>query len=112
VYITLGTLLDIWTIVAWVFFPPETTWGKFWLVGFCVTGLALLIIGLLLGQIGRAAREAELPPGEVTPAVTQVEQQAAANPPVVATENTPKQPPLTAPPPPETLAHGPPLPRP
>jgi len=83
VYITLGTLMDIWTIVAMVYYPPETAWGKFLSVGFLVTGLALLVIGLLLGPIGRAARHAELPPTEVTPAVTQTEMNAAEHPPAV-----------------------------
>ena len=91
VYITVGTLIDIWTIVAWRYYPPETAWDHFWLVGFMVTGFALLIIGLLLGPIGRAARHAELPPGEVTPAVSQAEQTAAANPPVVIPPTTPIQ---------------------
>ena len=83
IYITVGTLIDIWTIVSLFFYPPSTDWGKFLVVGFLVTGLALLVIGLLLGPIGRAARHAELPPTEVTPAVAQTEQTAAANPPPV-----------------------------
>ena len=66
VYITVGTLTDIWTIVTMIFYPPETPAGKFWLVGFLVTGLALFVIGIFLGHIGRAARRAELPPPEVT----------------------------------------------
>jgi len=68
VYITLGTLIDIWTIVWLVFNAPETQMGYFWTVGFLFTGLALLVIGLFLGQIGRAARHAELPPNEVVAA--------------------------------------------
>lgn len=83
VYITVGTLIDVWTVVALWYYPPQTNWGYFWTVGFLVTGLALLLIGLLLGPIGRAARHAELPPTEVTPAVEQAEQTAAANPPPV-----------------------------
>jgi hypothetical protein len=85
IYITLGTLIDIWTIVSVVFYRPSTDWGLFLVIGFLVTGLALLIIGLLLGPIGRAARHAELPPAEVTPAVVQAEQTAAAHPPVLQT---------------------------
>ena len=83
IYITLGTLLDIWTIASLVFYPPETNWNKFLVVGFLVTGIALLAIGLFLGPIGRAARHAELPPTEVTNAVAHAEQIAAAHPPVV-----------------------------
>jgi hypothetical protein len=81
IYITVGTLLDIWTITSLVYYPPETNWGKFLVVGFLVTGIALLVIGLLLGPIGRAARRAELPPTEVTAAVA--EPTADANPPPV-----------------------------
>ena len=100
VYITVGTLIDVWTIVALVYYPPETNWGYFWTVGFLVTGLAILIIGLMLGPIGRAARDAELPPTEVTPAVSSAEQTAAANPPPVAPANPPA--------PVDTMAHPPP----
>ena len=88
VYITLGTIIDIWTIVAMVYYPPETSWDKFWIVGFMVTGFALLVIGLLLGPIGRAARHAELPPSEVTSAVSSAEQIAAGNPPPVVVPGT------------------------
>jgi hypothetical protein len=83
IYITLGTLIDIWTVVSLLYYPPESDWNKFLVVGFLVSGLALLVIGLFLGPIGRAARHAELPPTEVTNAVAQAEQIAAANPPVV-----------------------------
>jgi hypothetical protein len=83
VYITVGTLIDIWTLVGLWFYPPQTNWGYFWAVGFLVTGLALLLIGLFLGPIGRAARHAELPPAEVTASVTKAEQTAAAHPPPV-----------------------------
>ncbi len=88
IYITVGTLIDIWTIVSLVFYRPTSDWGLFLVVGFLVTGLALLTIGLLLGPIGRAARHAELPPTEVTPAVVQAEQTAAANPPAVIPANS------------------------
>jgi hypothetical protein len=84
-YITVGTLIDIWTIVAWFYYPPESPWGRFLVIGFMVTGFALLMIGVFLGHIGRAARNAELPPEELTPAVAQTAKTAAAHPqPVVA----------------------------
>jgi hypothetical protein len=82
-YITIGTLIDIWTIVAMVYYPPETRGGHFFIVGSLVTGIALLVIGVLLGPIGRAARHAEMPPSEVTQAVTEATTTAAANPPPV-----------------------------
>lgn len=87
IYITVGTLIVIWTLVALVFNPPESNTGTFWVVGFLVTGLALLVIGLLLGPIGRAARNAELPPPEVTAAALQAEQNAAARAPMLAPVN-------------------------
>ena len=83
VYITVGTLIDIWSGVAMIYYPPETNWGHFLLVGSLITGIALLVICLLLGPIGRAARHAELPPTEVTDAVATTAQTAAANPPPV-----------------------------
>jgi hypothetical protein len=88
IYITVGTLVDIWTVVAMIYYPPETDWGRFLVVGSFITGLALLIIGLFLGHIGRAARNAELPPADVTPAVASAEQTAAANPPAVISQPT------------------------
>ena len=98
IYITIGTLIDAWTIVALYFYPPQTAWGNFWVAGFLATGSALLVIGLLLGRIGRAARSAELPPAEVTPDVSDAERKAAENPPVIA--STPVPPPTFAEPPP------------
>src|SRR2546430_1676285 len=83
VYITAGTLIDVWCVVALWYYPPDTAWGKFLLAGTLMSGLALLVIGLLLGPIGRAARHAELPPTEVTAAAAQVEQEAAEHPPAV-----------------------------
>jgi len=87
-YITIGTLIDIWTIVAMVYYPPESNSGHFFIVGSLVTGIALLVIGLFLGPIGRAARHAERPPAEVTPAVTEAATTAAANPPPVVVPTT------------------------
>jgi hypothetical protein len=88
IYITVGTLIEIWTIVSLVFYRPSTDWGQFLVIGFLVSGIALFTIGLLLGPIGRAARHAELPPTEVTPAVVRAEQTAAANPPAVVPVNS------------------------
>lgn len=68
IYITIGTLITIWTLVYWILSSTASQTGHFWVVGFFLTGLSLLAIGLLLGKIGRSARAAELPPVEVTPA--------------------------------------------
>ena len=83
IYITVGTLISVWTIVWLVFNQPETKNNYFWPVGFLITGLALLTIGLFLGRIGRSARRAEMAPSEVTPASANAEQMAAARPVVV-----------------------------
>lgn len=90
VYITVGALTDVWSGL-WYWYlskhPPvsDSTW--WWCYGFLLSGLALLIIGLFLGQIGRSARHAELPPEEVTPAAAKAEMNAAARAPMVAPIN-------------------------
>ncbi len=85
IYITVGTLLDVWVAVWYFAFArtgsePLSSTTQFWLLGLFLTGLTLLVIGLLLGQIGRAARKAELPPTEALAAEARIQQTAAANP--------------------------------
>jgi len=85
IYITVGALIDVWTAVWYFAFArPEggtmTRNTQFWLWGFFLTGLTFVIVGVLLGHIGRAARRAELPPPETTPAEAQIQETAAANP--------------------------------
>lgn len=71
VYITVGALIDVWTAV-WYFTYARNEAGVitrdtwFWLTGLFLTGLILVIIGVFLGEIGRSARKAELPPEEAT----------------------------------------------
>jgi hypothetical protein len=64
-YITAGALIDVWTVIYWVYLNrhPEghSDASYYWVYGFFFTGLVLLVIGLALGRIGRAARHAELP---------------------------------------------------
>jgi len=72
IYITVGTLIGIWSIVSLVLNAPETQAGYFWVTGFLMTGLALLVIGLLLGRIGRVDRTAELALPELTTAAAPV----------------------------------------
>jgi hypothetical protein len=86
-YITGGALLDVWSIIWFIYMrnhAPSGSLPYYLCAGIFLSGLTLLIIGLALGRIGRAARRAELPPPEVTAPVTRAEQVAAANPPVVA----------------------------
>jgi hypothetical protein len=65
IYITVGVLTDIWSGI-WYFFlanhPPVEDFTWYWCYGFLLTGLALVIIGSAIGQIGRSARHAEPPP--------------------------------------------------
>lgn len=93
VYITIGALLDVWTLVWYVYLRNTSYAGPayYWCIGLCLTGITLMLIGFGVGHIGRAARSAELPPPEVTAAEAKVEQTAAAHPPAVV----PAQPVLT-----------------
>ena len=98
IYVTVGALIDVWTAVYYFAYgrgkmndgntaDDNTTW--FWVVGFFLTGLVLIILGLVLGKLGRAARESELPPKEATGEEAQIKGRAAANPnPVVAAQAT------------------------
>ena len=87
IYVTLGSLIMVWTGVYYVFkywgtSMPEQT--GFYITGFFLTGFTLLAIGLLVGQLGRAARRAELPPDDAMREETRVRQTEAANPNPVA----------------------------
>ncbi|MFO0822043.1 MAG: hypothetical protein U0792_02815 [Gemmataceae bacterium] len=91
--VTFGSLLDVWTLV-WYHTRESalTTNQQFWVVGLALTGLTFLVLGLLLGRLGRSAREAELPPPEAIQAEAAIEHTAAANPPAVAVMGTPPAP--------------------
>ena len=83
IYITVGALTDVWSgIWYWRLSQglPENAESLSWYIcyGFLLSGLVLLLIGLGVGRIGRAARHAELPPQEVTRAVVDAEQNAAS----------------------------------
>jgi hypothetical protein len=89
VYITVGSLIDVWTAVWYFTFARDdhgnisrNTW--FWLAGLFLTGLTLIIIGILLGEIGRSARKAEMPPAEAQDQEAAIQETAAAHPPAVA----------------------------
>ena len=81
-YITIGALLIVWTGV-WFYYhyqhpdPPPDSFRQYLCTGLMLTGVTLLIIGLAVGRIGRAARHAELPPPEATPTVAKTDQIAA-----------------------------------
>lgn len=97
IYVTVGALIDVWTLV-WYFTRDAalTTSQQFWIVGLALTGLTFVVLGLLLGRLGRSAREEELPPAEAVQAEANIAQTAAANPPAMAVPNGA---PLAAPPP-------------
>ena len=88
IYITVGALMDAWTAVYYFAFVGDhdiasSQLSFFWLTGFFLTGLILIIIGFALGPIGRSARQAEMPPAEVTPQVATAEMNAAKAPVIV-----------------------------
>jgi len=86
-YITLGALLVVWTCIWYLYLHanPEGVPPRTWYInyGLLATGLVLLVIGLAVGQIGRSARHAELPPPEATHQEAKIDQTAAARPVVV-----------------------------
>src|SRR5262245_41307868 len=85
-YVTGGTLLCVWTVVWYFTRDAELTRAQwFWVAGLFLSGLTFVFLGLLLGPLGRAARQAELPPADVARAEAAIQQTAAANPPAVVT---------------------------
>jgi hypothetical protein len=80
IYVTLGSLIDAWSIV-WYFTHENerTTTAHFWVIGLVLTGLILITLGLLLGRIGQAARQAELPPSAAIHAEAEIQKIAAAS---------------------------------
>jgi len=86
VYITIGSILDI-IVVCWFIFMvdksrafEENRVTFFVLTTLFLIGLTLLVIGLMLGRIGQAARRSELPPPEAVAAEAVVQQNAAVLP--------------------------------
>jgi hypothetical protein len=62
-YITIGALTIVWTGVWWAYMRTQDVQSptSFYLcTGFMLTGITLLVIGLALGRIGRAARPADV----------------------------------------------------
>jgi len=86
IYITIGSLIDVWTAV-WYFTYARNDHGNisrdtwFWLAGLFLTGVTLIVIGILLGEIGRSARKAEMVPSEAQGEEAAIQETAAANPP-------------------------------
>jgi len=83
-YVTGGTLLCVWVLVWYLTRDYELTRSQwFWVSGLFLTGTTFVFLGLVLGPLGRAARQAELPPVEAVKAEAAIQQTAAANPPAV-----------------------------
>jgi hypothetical protein len=85
-YITVGAIIDVWTATYYFFVlrpasaeHADRSQDWFWVAGFFFTGLALLIIGIFLGQIGRAAGKAEVAPATTGPITTSPAPVAATN---------------------------------
>ena len=80
VYITLGAIMTVWSGIWYMYLannPPDHQVINYICYGFLITGIVLLIIGVILGPISRWARHAELPPQEATATAIQTEQTAA-----------------------------------
>jgi uncharacterized membrane protein len=89
-YVTGGALIDVWTLVWYFTRDYELTRGQwFWVAGFFLTGLTFIVLGMALGPLGRAARQAEMPPVEATRAEANIQATAAAHPPAVVVPGAP-----------------------
>jgi hypothetical protein len=96
-YITVGAIMDVWTVLWfwWMLRHGTSSDGPyFWCYGFFLTGLTLVIIGLAVGQIGRAARHAEAPPDTTSSNAAVAAQQPVAR---IAAAPAPVQAPMTVP---------------
>jgi len=77
-YITIGALTDVWAAI-WFWYMRSTQSGdqngSWWYIctGLFLSGAVLMVIGFLVGRIGREARHADAPPASAG-----VAQQAAA----------------------------------
>jgi hypothetical protein len=83
-YVTGGTLLCVWTVVWYCtrdYALSRSQW--FWVAGLFLTGTTFIFLGMVLGPLGRAARQAELPPHGALAAEAAIQQTAAAHPPAV-----------------------------
>ena len=72
-FITIGVVMAIPSAVWYLMFDPRDV-GRFVCVSLFCLGMAFLGIGFSVGYIGRAARQSELPPSEVTGAVARQDQ--------------------------------------
>ncbi len=69
IYITIGALMLVWSAVWYLWLNelrPEERSSYFWCFGVMLSGLTLVVIGLGVGRIGRAAADADLSPEQAT----------------------------------------------
>ena len=61
VYLTVGALTDVWTVVYYMYLSQHggSDTAYLWCHGFLATGIVLIVIGLLVGRVGRSAKQAE-----------------------------------------------------
>ncbi len=91
IYVTAGALIDVWSGI-WCLYlakhdaADDLSWYVCW--GLILSGLVLVAIGLTLGQIERASRNAQLA-REAAAAVPQAETTAAVIAPALAATNAP-----------------------
>lgn len=100
VYVTAGALIIVWTLVWWLWMrnhPPEGAGPYYLLGGLLATGVVVLVIGLGVGRLGSAARDADNPavivsPPGTTNTVIAPPNSAAATTPAQATGTTGTEP--------------------
>lgn len=78
IYVTVGALIDVWTLVWYFTHESRSSITHFWVIGLFLTGLTFVVLGLLLGRLGQAARQAELPPQVALHAESDIQKTAAA----------------------------------
>lgn len=71
IYITLGGLIDVWSVVYWFYLRNHggSDIAYLYVAGFFFTGLVLFLIGLAVGRIGSSARPAETAPTLTSPII-------------------------------------------
>ena len=69
-FVTIGALMTVWSGIWYSYLRNHAETGGasgYVCLGFLLTGVILLAIGFAVGPMARMSRQAELPPGEVTP---------------------------------------------
>jgi hypothetical protein len=95
VYVTAGAMIIIWCMVWWLWManhPPDERWPYYILGGLMATGIVITLIGLGVGRLGSAARNADSPTVVVSPPGTT---SAVVTPPNTAVAPVSAQPPGT-----------------